>query len=125
MAKAPSAYTKRDRVEQNDPPEIFFFFGILGPQILWEGRKQKTAFWLFQVFLAQLPKNSHFFFFNRKERKIKKVEAKTQRIDLRTTEKFSQAVEQSSNHETDHMRLAGFQNCYRLVTPVCLLLHSF
>lgn len=107
------------------PLKFFFFFGILGPQILWEGRKQKTAFWLFQVFLAQLPKNSHFFFFNRKERKIKKVEAKTQRIDLKTTEKFSQAVEQSSNHETDHMRLAGFQNCYRLVTPVCLRLHSF
>jgi len=88
-------------------------------------KKTENSFWLFQVFLAQLPKNSPPFFFNRKERKIKKVEAKTQRIDLRTTEKFSQAVEQSSNHETDHMRLAGFQNCCGLVTPVCLLLRPF
>lgn len=93
---------------------------------MWEGKKtEKTAFWLFQLFLVQLPKNSHFFFFNKTEGKIKKVEAKTERIDLRTTEKFSQAIEQSSNHETGLMLLAGFQNCSGLVTPECLLLHPF
>ena len=90
-------------------------------------KKTENSFLAISGFFGSVAKKQplFFFFFNRKERKIKKVEAKTQRIDLKTTEKFSQAVEQSSNHETDHMRLAGFQNCYRLVTPVCLRLHSF
>ena len=106
------------------PLQFFFFFLELQAPNSMGRKKTENSFLAVSGFFGSVAKKQPLFF-NRKERKIKKVEAKTQRIDLRTTEKFSQAVEQSSNHETDHMRLAGFQNCCGLVTPVCLLLHPF